>query len=81
MTASPSQLLLPNPDGGGYFQFWSKNRSQKHEKRAILHTLQANRESSSPRTPPATLLPLFANDFTHSVDRPKVSAKYNEYCK
>ena len=27
---------------GGYFQFFTKNRPQKHQKRAILHTLQAN---------------------------------------
>ena len=28
--------------GGGYFQFFAKNRPQKHQKRAILHTSQAN---------------------------------------
>ena len=44
--------------GGGYFQFFTKNRPQKHQKRAILHTSQANgRGSSPPRPPPlATLL-------------------------
>ena len=26
----------------GYFQFFTKNRTQKHQKRAILHTSQAN---------------------------------------
>ena len=28
--------------GGGYFQFFTKNRPQKHQKRAILHTSPAN---------------------------------------
>ena len=41
MTAYPSQLQLPNPFGGVCFQFWNKNRPQKHQKRAILHTFQA----------------------------------------
>ena len=27
---------------GGYFQFFTKNRPQKHQKRAILHTSQTN---------------------------------------
>ena len=39
--------------GGGYFQFFTKNRPQKHQKRAILHTSQAN---GGARAPPATLL-------------------------
>ena len=30
------------PMGGGYFQFFTKNRPQKHLKHAILHTSQAN---------------------------------------
>ena len=48
MTACPSQLQLPNPFAeGGCFQFWSKNRPQKHQKRAILHTFQANGGGSS----------------------------------
>ena len=38
--------------GGGYFQFFTKNRPQKHQKRAILHTSQANGEGSSPPPPP-----------------------------
>ena len=42
ITTSPSQLLLPNPVGGGCFHFWSKNLPQKHEKRAILFTFQDN---------------------------------------
>ena len=58
MTSSSSQLLLPNPIGGGYFHFWSKNRHQKYKKRAILHTLRANGEESSP--PPAP--PAYATD-------------------
>ena len=28
--------------GGGYFQFFTENRPQKHKKHAILHTSQAN---------------------------------------
>ena len=34
--------------GGSYFQFFTKNRPQKHQKRAILHTSQANGGGSSP---------------------------------
>ena len=34
---------------GGYFQFFTKNRPQKHQKRAILHTSQAN---GGARVPP-----------------------------
>ena len=30
ITANPSQLLLPNPVGGGCFHFWSKNRPQSY---------------------------------------------------
>ena len=44
--------------GGGYFQFFTKNRPQKHQKRAILHTSQANGESSSPPRPPPPLATL-----------------------
>ena len=46
-------LGTQNPSGG-CFHFLSKNRPQKHLKRAILHTVQANRGDSSP--PKATLL-------------------------
>ena len=38
--------------GGGYFQFFTKNRPQNHQKGAILHTSQANGRSSSPPAPP-----------------------------
>ena len=42
---------------GGYFQFFTKNRPQKHQKRAILHTSQANAGTRAPPPPPlATLL-------------------------
>ena len=51
MTSSSSQLLLPNPIGGGYFHFWSKNRHQKYKKRAILHTLRANEDRGIEPTP------------------------------
>ena len=45
--------------GGGYFQFFTKNRPQKHQKRTILHTSQANGGArASPRPPLTTLLHL-----------------------
>ena len=43
---------------GGYFQFFTKNRPQKHQKRAILHTSQANGGNSSPPAPPPLLATL-----------------------
>ena len=42
--------------GGGYFQFFTKNLPQKHQKRAILHTSQANGGLEPPPPPLATLL-------------------------
>ena len=48
--------------GGGYFQFFTKNRPQKHQKRAILHTSQANGEARAPPPPLATLLLASMND-------------------
>ena len=36
------------PLGGGCFQFFTKNRPKKQQKRAILHTSQANGRGSSP---------------------------------
>ena len=54
--ATPSQLRLPIPFGGS-FHFWSTNRPQKHQKRAILHTFQANWGLQPPPAPSlATLL-------------------------
>ena len=42
---------------GGYFQFFTENRPQKHKKHAILHTSQANGGARAPPAPPlATLL-------------------------
>ena len=54
ITATISQLRHPISFGGGCFHFFSKNRPQKHQKLAILHTLQANggEGSSPPATPP-----------------------------
>ena len=43
---------------GGYFQFFTKNRPQKHQKRAILHTLQANGGARAPPPGYATALKL-----------------------
>ena len=37
--------------GGGYFQFFTINRPQKHQKRAILHTSQANGGGLEPPRP------------------------------
>ena len=59
ITATTSQLRHPNSFGGGCFHFFSKNRPQKHLKRAILHTLQANGGARAPPPRPsgyATLL-------------------------
>ena len=38
--------------GGGYFQFLTENRPQKHQKHAILHTSQANGGARAPPPPP-----------------------------
>ena len=38
--------------GGGYFQFFTENRPQKHKKHAILHTSQANGGGLEPPPPP-----------------------------
>ena len=37
--------------GGGYFQFFTENRPQKHKKHAILHTSQANGGGLEPPPP------------------------------
>ena len=42
ITRSTSQLRHPISLRGGCFQFFTKNRPQKHQKHAILHTSQAN---------------------------------------
>ena len=47
-----THLRHPNFFGGGCFQFFSKIRPQKHQKRAILKTLQTNKGA---RTPPPRL--------------------------
>ena len=46
-TTSPPKFLRE-----GCFHFFSKNRPEKHQKRAILHTFQANGGSSSTPRPP-----------------------------
>ena len=51
ITTHTSQLLHPISFGGGCFQFLTKNRPQKHQKRAILHTSQANGGGHSPPAP------------------------------
>ena len=56
-------IFRPNPEiqtfegglfsyWGGYFQFFTKNWPQKHQKRAILHTSQANGGARAPPAPP-----------------------------
>ena len=60
ITATTSQLCHPNTLGGS-FNFFSKNRPQKHQKRTILHTLQANQGARAPRAPPP---PTYATDLT-----------------
>ena len=48
--------------GGGYFQFFTKKRPQKHQKHTILHTSQANKGALAPPAPPlATLLVIIDN--------------------
>ena len=42
ITTSTSRLRHPFSFVGGCFQFLTKNRLQKHQKRAILHTSQVN---------------------------------------
>ena len=42
ITTSTSQLRHPIFLVGGFFHFFTKNRPQKYQKRAILHTSQAN---------------------------------------
>ena len=76
----------PNFLWGGCFQFFTKNRPQKHQKRAILHTLQPNggaRAPPPPAPPPppppplATLLKIalgYKNEITSS------SSLYNLCC-
>ena len=46
----------PNFLWGSCFQFFTKNRPQKHQKHAILHTSQANGGARAPPPPLATLL-------------------------
>ena len=55
--------------GGGYFQFFTENRPQKHKKHAILHTSQANGGGSSPPPAPplATLLAPGSEPYVKSV--------------
>ena len=52
ITTCTSQLRHPISFRGGCFQFFTKNRPQKHQNRAILHTSQANGGGSSYPPPP-----------------------------
>ena len=51
ITASPSQILLPNPVGMGLFSFLDQKSASKALKSAILLTFQANGEATAPRPP------------------------------
>ena len=48
ITTSISRLRHPISFGGGCFQFFTKNRPKKQQKRAILHTSQANGGARAP---------------------------------
>ena len=65
ITASTSQLRHPNSFGGGCFHFFSKNRPQKHQKRAILLTLQANGGGGGLEPPPgyATAIHCYSSSY------------------
>ena len=52
ITTCTSQLRHPISFGGGCFQFFTKNRPQKHQKRGILHTSQVNGEARAHPPPP-----------------------------
>ena len=67
ITTSTSQLRHPISFGRGCFQFFTKNRPQKHQKRAILHTSQANGGGSSPPPPPPPLATLLIAMVVFSV--------------
>ena len=49
ITTPTLQLRHPISFAGGLFHFFTKNRSQKHQIRAILHTLQANGGGLEPK--------------------------------
>ena len=54
------------PLGGGCFYFFNKNQPQKHQKRAILHILQAN-GGLEPPSPPSMATLLFTAAFMLDV--------------
>ena len=57
ITTCTLQLRHPIFFGGGCFQFFTKNRPQKHQKHAILHTSQANGGARALPPPPLPKLP------------------------
>ena len=68
---------------GGCFQFFTKNRPQKHQKRAILHTSQANggARGGPPAPPPplATLLLPKHEKTTIAINISLQSAQQRQY--
>ena len=68
ITTCTSQLRHPISFGGGCFQFFTENRPQKHKNRVILHTSQANGESSSTPPPPPLVTLLVMVDFKTGKD-------------
>ena len=66
ITTCTSQLRHLISFGGRCFQFFTKNRPQKHQKRAILLTSQANGGGSSPPAPPG-----YATGYANSAFLPR----------
>ena len=69
------------PMGGGYFQFFTKNRAQNHQKGAILHNSQANGGGSSPPRLPwlRYCVPLKYSAFRVLINLRTVPFKYGTF--
>ena len=80
ITTSTSQLRHPISFGGGCFQFFTKNRPKKQQKRAILHTSQANGGARAPPRPP-WLRYCFSVDQTNKVKTKKKGLQFKNFLK